>query len=507
VKVINFVKTAEVMGQSVAEVSLEEYFNTFRKNVIGQQESFAGPYGRKNIVYADWTASGRLYQPIEERLSNEIGPFVGNTHTETSETGMLMTQAYHEAREIIKKHVNAGPSDVMINEGSGMTGVVNKLQRILGLKIPEKFANDVKIPDDERPVVFISHMEHHSNHTSWLETCADIECIMPNEKGLINLDHFREILHKYRNRSTKIASITACSNVTGIQTCYQEIARIMHQHGGYIFVDFAASAPYVNIDMHPPDPLEKLDAIYFSPHKFLGGPGTPGVLVFDKSLYTNKVPDQPGGGTVWWTNPWGGRHYFEDIEAREDGGTPPFMQTMKAALAVRLKEQMNPELMLQREHEIMKRLFDGTRSIPNLNILAGDIEERLGIFSFYIDDMHFDLVTRLMNDRFGVQVRGGCSCAGTYGHYLLHIDENVSRSITDKIDQGDLTFKPGWVRLSIHPVVTNEEVDLMIEALQQVALNGKSWADDYVYDQKGNTYVHKKQPKGVNPKVTNWFEL
>ena len=284
---------------------LEQYFAKFRQHVIGIDQHFESPYGKQRIIYADWTASGRLYAPIEDLLKKEIGPFVGNTHTETTVTGSSMTNAYHEAKKIIKKHVGAYDSDILISSNSGMTGVINKFQRILGLKIHERFRPlcDSKIVD--RPIVLCSHMEHHSNQTSWLETIADVRIINANDEGLMDLNHLKELLHEFQDRKAKIAAITSCSNVTGIKTPYHEVAKIMHKNGGLCFVDFAASAPYIDINMRPKNELEHLDAIYFSPHKFLGGPGSSGILVFDQKLYKNKIPDNPGGGTVDWTNPMG----------------------------------------------------------------------------------------------------------------------------------------------------------------------------------------------------------
>ncbi len=486
---------------------LEKYFEKFRKNVIGWNQEFTTPYGRQKIVYADWTASGRLYRPIEEKLVREFGPFLGNTHTETSITGTCMTAAYHEARHIIKHHVNAGPKDVIIMTGSGMTGAVNKFQRILGLRVPEQLADCVHLQGDSRPVVFVTHMEHHSNHTSWLETIADVECLMPDEEGLVDLDHLRDLLKQYRNRRTKIASVTACSNVTGIQTPYHDIAKVMHQHGGLCFVDFACSGPYVNIDMHPADPEQALDAVYFSPHKFLGGPGTPGVLIFNQKLYANKIPDQPGGGTVDWTNPWGEKKYVDDIENREDGGTPPFLQSIKAALCVKLKEQMGTDNMLAREKEIVPMLFRELRGVAGLNILAGHIEHRLGVFSFYIDGLHYNLGVKLLNDRYGIQVRGGCSCAGTYGHFLLHIDREVSKKITDVIDHGDLSVKPGWIRVSVHPIMSDEEILYITGAIKELAAKFRDWQDDYDYNLRTNEFKHKTAPETMQDTVKTWYEL
>ena len=488
------------------KINLEKYFEPFRNNVIGYNQKFQTPYGQQKIIYADWTASGRLYKPIEQRLMQEIAPFVGNTHTIATVTGTLMTKAYQEAHQIIKKHVNATPSDIIITEGSGMTGMVNKLQRILGLRIPEKFSSSIKTSQKEKPVVFVSHMEHHSNHTSWLETIADVECILPNESGLIDLTYLEDLLKKYRSRKTKIASITACSNVTGIQTCYQDVARLVHNYDGLCFVDFACSAPYVHIDMNPShDPLAKLDAIYFSPHKFLGGPGSPGVLIFDSKLYTNKIPDEPGGGTVAWTNPWGGHRYFDDPETREDGGTPAFLQTIKAALAIKLKEEMGVENMLIREKELIRILFKGLKDIPTLHLLAEAHEERLGVISFFIDNLHYDLASKILNDRFGIQTRSGCSCAGTYGHFLLNISQERSKKITDVIDRGDYSAKPGWIRLSIHPIMTNKEMEFIIDSIRTLVENYPKWSKEYIYHPQDNTFSERK-PLGIEKKlIDHWF--
>ncbi len=486
--------------------ALQTYFEPFRRNVIGYSQRFGSAYGPQRIVYADWTASGRLYRPIEEKLINDFGPFVGNTHTETTVTGTSMTKAYHMAHAIIKNHVHAGKDDVIITVGSGMTGAVSKFQRILGIKVPERLAEFVQVPAELRPVVFVTHMEHHSNHTSWLETVADVECILPDSHGLIDLDHLEELLQKHRDRPTKIASVTACSNVTGVQTCYHEIARLMHSHGGLCFVDFACAAPYVEIDMHPEDPLEKLDAIYFSPHKFLGGPGTPGVLIFDSKLYQNRVPDNPGGGTVLWTNPWGEHHYFDDIEIREDGGTPAFLQTIKAALAVQLKEEMGVDKMLQREKQLLARLFSGLEKIDRLHILAGNLKERLGVVSFYLEDLHYNLGVKILNDRFGIQLRGGCSCAGTYGHYLLNIPENVSHEITSKIDAGDFSAKPGWLRISMHPIMTDEDIQHIVSGIAELVAHYEDWRQDYCYDSHSNEFTNTRAgADDGDRRVRAWF--
>ena len=263
---------------------LENYFKKFRNNIIGVDASFTSPFGRKKIFYADWIASGRLYKPIEEKLQKEFGPFVANTHTETTFTGTLMTKAYKYSHEFIKKHVNAGENDVIITAGYGMTAVINKLMRILSLK--GCGGNERDCPKNiEKPVVFVTHMEHHSNHTSWFETTADVVQLEPDKDMLVDLNDLKKKLEIYKDREFKIGTFTACSNVTGVKTPYYQMAKLMHEYGGLVFIDFAASAPYMDINMHPEDPMEKLDAIYFSPNKFLGVPGSSGVLIFDKAMY------------------------------------------------------------------------------------------------------------------------------------------------------------------------------------------------------------------------------
>jgi len=488
-------------------MSLEKYFEKFREGIVGKDQTFQSPYGQQKIIYADWIASGRLYGPIEEKITNRFGPFVGNTHTETSETGTLMTKAYHLAQRKIKEHVHAGPNDVIINAGSGMTTVINKFQRILGFRAMHKMDKLCSLPVEERPVVFITHMEHHSNHTSWLETIADVVQLQPDKELLADPEQLRAELAKYRNRRMKIGSFTACSNVTGISTPYHQMARIMHENGGLCFIDFAASAPYVQIDMHPDDPLQALDAIFFSPHKFLGGPGSSGVLVFNAAIYNSSVPDNPGGGTVDWTNPWGEFKYVDDIEAREDGGTPPFLQTIRTALCIELKNQMGTKNIADREKELVRIAFDALEKIDELHILANHIRHRLGIISFYIDHLHFNLACKLLNDKFGIQLRGGCACAGTYGHFLLDVSHDQSHRITERINFGDLSQKPGWIRLSLHPTMTDKELLFILDAISEVQKNHLTWGKAYIYNPKTNEFRHINEPEDKTERVCDWFRL
>ncbi|MCV9929795.1 aminotransferase class V-fold PLP-dependent enzyme [Flavobacterium sp. LS1R49] len=482
---------------------LEDYFSKFRENTIGVNHSFESVYGKQKLLYADWIASGRLYLPIEEIMLNKIGPMIANTHSFSSQTGKASTYAYLYARDLIKTHVNANESDVLVATGTGMTAAISKLQRIMDLrKLNGKITHDI-----DRPVVFITHMEHHSNQVSWYETNADVVVLPPDENNLVSPKILSEVIKKYSDRTLKIGSFTASSNVTGIITPYHELAKIMHKNNGFCFVDFAASAPYVQIDMHPKNPEEQLDAIFFSPHKFLGGPGTSGILVFNEKLYKTSIPDNPGGGNVKWTNPWGKYLYSNVIEVKEDGGTPGFLQVIRTALSLELKDKMGIENIKNREKELLDICYSEFKKIAGLSILGNITTDRIGCVSFIVEDIHYNLIVRLLNDRFGIQVRGGWSCASTYAHYLFDIDEEKSREFTDKLLLKDQSNKPGWVRLSLHPIMTNDEVVFICDAIQKVVLNHKEWQKDYRHNHSTNEFESIIQEENIAEEVKEWFVL
>lgn len=427
------------------------------------------------VQYADWTASGRLFQPIEQRLNEDIGPYMANTHTEDSLTGRTMTRWYHQAEAVIKRHVGAAKDDVLISTGSGMTGALGKFIRMMGWWAHEQHKPMVlsswSAQGRRRPLVYITHREHHSNHTMWLESLAEVRLIPATNDDGIDLDWLAADLRQERMADPQrqlAASITAASNVTGVRTPYHRIAAMLHEVRGLCFVDFAASAPYDAINMHP-SAEESLDAIFFSPHKFLGGPGSQGVLVFSARLYANRVPEQPGGGTVVWTNPWGEHRFIQDIEQRENGGTPGILQTMKTALAIQLKEEMGVERIHAREQQLNAHFFKRLENIDGVRILAPQHRDRLSIFSVVFEGLHYRTAVKLLSERYGVQARGGCACAGTYGHILLGIDRCTSKSITDLLDQDDGADKPGWVRISFHPSMTIADVDVIADAVAGVA--------------------------------------
>ena len=479
-------------------INLERYFSKFRENTVGVDHSFKSIFGNQKLLYADWVASGRLYAPIEDYMLNKMGPMIANTHSFSSQTGKVSTYAYQHARNIIKKSVNANASDVLVTTGTGMTAALSKLQRIIGLHA--RYEGD-------KPVIFITHMEHHSNQVPWYEINADVVILPPDENNLVDPKILSKELEKYSDRSLKIGSFTACSNVTGIITPYYELAKIMHQNGGFCFVDFAASAPYVTIDMHPKDPEQQLDAIFFSPHKFLGGPGTCGILLFNEKLYKANFPDNPGGGNVKWTNPLGRYCYSDVIEVREDGGTPGFLQVIRTALSLQLKEQMKVKNIKNRENELLDLCFSKLQKIKGLTIL-GDLEaDRIGCVSFVIEDIHYNLIVRILNDRYGIQVRGGWSCASTYAHYLFDIDKEKSKRIMNELLEKNQTNKPGWVRLSLHPTMTDNEVLFICDAIQEIAFNYKEWQKEYRYNTVANEFENHEIDESIINEVKEWFIL
>jgi selenocysteine lyase/cysteine desulfurase len=465
-------------------------FAAVRRNIIGGEQIIRTPDGPKKMIYADWCASGRLYAPIEEYIRRGIGPLVGNTHTDSNATGASMTMAYSLAGSMIKRHVNASPRDVLMFCGTGMTGAVNKLQRLLQIRAPKGLQDQLCLLPEERPVIFITHMEHHSNHISWLETTGEVVLVPPDEYGLVSPVELDRVVSCYCDRPLKIGAFTACSNVTGLMTPVAELAAVMHRHGGLAFADYSASAPYVDMDMHPPLPGGWLDALYFSPHKFLGGPGTSGVLVMHGRLLGSPVPDEPGGGTVLWTDPWGKRTYLGNAEERENGGTPGFLQAVRAALCIQLKEEMGTEAMLRREKRLLDVLWPYLDHTPGIHVLEGGHRHRLGIVSFHIEGLHYKLVTRLLNDKFGIQARGGCSCSGSYGHYLYGIGPDASDYIHHQIVSGNLEWKPGWVRISLHPAMCEEEVHAIGGAVRDIARHGRVWGEAYRLDRDTGEVIH-----------------
>jgi selenocysteine lyase/cysteine desulfurase len=463
---------------------------TIRGAVIGNGHTVPGPFGPRRVTYADYTASGRSLSFIEDYIRGVVLPLYANTHTESSGTGLQTTRFREGARRIIKQSINAGDDYVLLFTGSGATGAITHLIGVLGLSIPSRlddgYSLSAMIPDEERPVVFVGPFEHHSNELPWRESIADVVRIEEDEDGHIDLGQLGDELAKYADRPLKIGSFSAASNVTGILSNTRAIARLLHERGALSFWDFAAAAPYVEIDVAPAaDPLGYKDAVFLSPHKLIGGPGTPGILVARRELFGNRVPVVPGGGTVSFVNP-NEHRYLTDIEHREEGGTPNIIGSIRAGLAFQLKEQVGAARIRELEDAFITRAIAAWSAHPNIEILGNPNAERLSIVSFVVrhDDryLHHNFVVALLNDLFGIQSRGGCSCAGPYGHRLLGIDIDTSLEFEREISRGCELIKPGWVRVSFNYFITEAVFRFIVDAVLLVAELGWRLLPSYRYD-------------------------
>ncbi|HET7169181.1 MAG TPA: aminotransferase class V-fold PLP-dependent enzyme [Candidatus Limnocylindrales bacterium] len=469
-----------------------------RASVIGDDEAVAGPFGVRRVTYADYTASGRALSFVEDYIRDAVLPLYANTHTESSGTGLQTTRFREEARRIIRDAVGGTDAHAVVFCGSGMTAAINKLVDILNIRIPadldDRYGLRAHIPLAERPVVFIGPYEHHSNELPWRESIADVVTIGEDPDGRIDLVRLERALEEHADRALKIGSFSAASNVTGILSDTRAISVLLHRHGALSFWDFAAAGPYVEIEMEPhragDDPadaaLDYKDAIVLSPHKFIGGPGTPGVLVGRRELFRNRVPSAPGGGTVAYVNPL--EHvYLADPEHREEGGTPAIVESIRAGLAFQLKMRVGCDAIREREEALIDRAIGTWSAEPDIQILGNPALPRLSIVSFTVRHdgryLHHNLVVALLNDVFGIQSRGGCSCAGPYGHRLLGIDIETSHAFEREISRGCEGIKPGWVRVNFNYFISEAVFDFIVRAVALVARDGWRLTPWYRFDQ------------------------
>jgi selenocysteine lyase/cysteine desulfurase len=480
-----------------------------RDSVIGDDRLMDGPYGQKPVTYADYTASGRALGFIEDFIRDEVLPRYANTHSESSGTGLQTTRLREDSRDVIRKAGNGDEDTMVIFTGSGSTSAIDKIVGILGLRLPKeldlKHGLSAQIPAGERPVVFIGPYEHHSNELPWRESIADVVTIHEDADGHIDLAQLTEELIRYADRPVKIGSFSAASNVTGILSDTHAITRLLHEHDALAFWDFAAAAPYVDVEMNPhaidgqsADEAGRKDAIFLSPHKFIGGPGTPGVLIVSRRLLTNEVPDVVGGGSASYVNTEDHR-YLTNPEHREEAGTPAIIESIRAGLVFALKEAVGVETIQAHERDFLRRAVAAWNAHPAIQVLGNPEAERLSIVSFVIrcpggKFLHHNAVVAILNDVFGIQSRGGCSCAGPYGHRLLGIDLERSREFEREILGGCEGIKPGWVRVNFNYFISEEVFRYIVDAVAMVAEYGWKLLPDYRFDPTSGLWRHRDGP-------------
>jgi selenocysteine lyase/cysteine desulfurase len=488
-----------------------------RQQIVGVDSTFKTPYGERLMVYCDYTASGRCLRFVESYIQG-IQRIYANTHTEDDITGRSMSQLLQEAEEAIKESVNAGPNGRIIACGTGATGAIDKLQQIIGVSLPpvtreniEKILQKAGLSDEalqqalaeHQPVVFVGPYEHHSNEISWRQSLATTVEVQLDKDGNIDLENLESLLRDpaYEGR-LKVGSFSAASNVTGIRSDVRKISSLLHAHDAIACFDFAACAPYITIDMNPEPEFDgddpSIDAIFISPHKFLGGPGSSGVLVFNERIYHRDLPpSMSAGGTVDYVG-LSSQDYISRIEEREKAGTPGVLQTLKAGLVFQIKDRIGVDIISEREHTFTKRAMMSWSKNENIEILGcPDPEKRVGIISLNVKDsrgnyLHHKLVTALLNDLFGIQSRAGCSCAGPYGHRLLNIDNTTSERYRKVVQDGYCGMKPGWCRVGLHWVMDDAEANYIIDAVHFVATYGSAFVDQYDFDLSTGTWTNKK---------------
>lgn len=488
---------------------MSQLIDSIRNAVIGARRPLNTPFGTRPLVYADYTASGRGLAFIEDYIRDHVLPWYANTHTETSFTGAQTTALREQARQQIRSAVNGTDDDQVIFCGPGATTAINKVIDILNLRLPRDLADryelDARIPAEHRPVVFVGPYEHHSNELPWRESIADVVAIPLTASGQIDLEVLEEALGAYASRPLLIGSFSAGSNVTGVKSDVRAVTALLKRYNALSFWDYAAAAPYTGIDIQGRG--APIDAVFISPHKFVGGPGTPGVLVINKRVLHNSVPAIVGGGTVVFVTPED-HMYIENPEHREEGGTPAIVESIRAGLVFKLQQEVGTGEIERRETDFVRRAIERLGANPDIEILGNRQAPRLSIMSLRIKhagrDLHYGFVVPLLNDLFGIQVRGGCSCAGPYGHSLLGIDMDMSRAIEHEVLRGSSVLKPGWIRLNFNYFIDEEEFEYLLRAIELVAEHGWRLLPYYRFDESSGVFRYRGQPMQLASSLDSW---
>ena len=476
-----------------------DYLRYLERSIVGRHAAIDTPFGRRPLVYADYTASGRSLDFLERAILEQVAPGYANTHTEASFTGRHSNALRESARQAIREAVQADDATRVIFTGSGATAAINKAVQLLGLALPEGMA---KPPVEQRAVVFVGPYEHHSNELPWRESAADVVRIPLDEAGAIDQDALEQALNEHADRTLLIGSFSAASNVTGVISDVEGITKRLKSHGALALWDYAAGGPYLPMSMNING--AELDAIFVSPHKFLGGPGTPGVLVARDSVVRINRPSMVGGGTVRYVSP-AGHDWNTHPELREEGGTPGIVESIRAGAVFRLKDKVGAHAIAEREHALTRYAMSRLQAMPTVDVLGPQTLSRLPIFSlrfrFGNRELHHGFVVTLLNDLFGIQVRGGCSCAGPYGHDLLKLDSARSERIEQQVAAGYSSLRPGWVRFNCHWVVSDAEVDYLLSAIELIAKHGWRLLPSYTLDAQSGRWRHRDELSSRRPSV------